>query len=86
MFKLNTYNYDAETDTGAVTFDSTLADLNGLKFASDQVVDGLSDDILGHIYSTQYTVVGIIDDWADSIQFVTAPIWVTQMQEKHNNG
>ena len=70
MFKMYTYNYDAETDTSWNTFEFTLENLNGQKFATDQDVDGLSDDILGTIYSTQYTVVGILDDWGDNIWFV----------------
>ena len=83
MFKMYTYNYDAETDTSWNTFEYTLENLNGLEFASDTDVDGLSDPIQGTIYSTEYTVVGILDDWGDNIWFVTMPIWVTQVQEKH---
>ena len=83
MFKVYTYNYDAETDTSWNTFEYTLENLNGQKFASDTDVDLLSDDILGTIYSTEHTVVGILDDWGDNIWFVTMPIWVTQVQEKH---
>jgi hypothetical protein len=71
MFKMYTYNYDAETDTSWNTFEFTLENLNGQNFATDQDVDGLSDDILGTIYSTDHTVVGILDDWGDNIWFVT---------------
>ena len=70
MFKMYTYNYDAETDTSWNTFEYTLENLNGLKFATDTDVDGLSDSIQGTIYSSKYTVVGILDNWGDNIWFV----------------
>ena len=40
MFKMYTYNYDADTDTSWNTFEFTLENLNGQKFATDQDVDG----------------------------------------------
>ena len=79
------YNYDAETDTSWNTFEYTLENLNGLQFASEHEVNSLSTYIEATIYSTQYTVVGILDNWGDNIWFVTAPIWVAQMLEKHTN-
>jgi len=85
MFKLYTYNYDAETDTSWNTFEYTLENLNGLQFASEQEVNSLNTYIESTIYSSEYTVVGII--WiGETLQFVTAPIWVTQVQEQHNKG
>ena len=85
MFKLYTYNYDAENDTSWNTFECTLENLNGLQFASEQEVNSLNTYIESTLYSSEYTVVGII--WiGETLQFVTAPIWVTQVQEKHNNG
>jgi len=85
MFKMYTYNYDAETDTSWNTFEYTLENLNGLQFASEQEVNSLNTYIESTIYSSEYTVVGII--WiGETLQFVTAPIWVTQVQEKHNKG
>ena len=82
MFKLYTYNYDAETDTSWNTFEYTLENLNGLEFADDNEVNSLNTYIESTIYSTQYTVVGII--WhGETLQFVTAPIWISQVQEKH---
>ena len=85
MFKLYTYNYDAENDTSWNTFEYTLENLNGLQFASEQEVNSLNTYIESTIYSSEYTVVGII--WiGETLQFVTAPIWVTQVQEQHNKG
>ena len=85
MFKMYTYNYDAETDTSWNTFEYTLENLNGLQFASEQEVNSLNTYIESTIYSSEYTVVGII--WiGETLQFVTAPIWVTQVQEQHNKG
>ena len=84
MFKVYTYNYDAETDTSWNTFEYTLENLNGLTFADDNEVNSLNTYIQSTIYSTQYSVVGII--WiGETLQFVTAPIWVAQMLEKHTN-
>ena len=71
MFKLYTYNYDAENDTSCNTFEYTLENLNGLQFASEQEVNSLNTYIESTIYSSEYTVVGII--WhGETLQFVTA--------------
>ena len=71
MFKLYTYNYDAETDTSWNTFECTLENLNGLEFADDNEVNSLNTYIESTIYSSEYTVVGII--WhGETLQFVTA--------------
>lgn len=80
MFSVYTYNYDADTDTSWNTFEYTLDNLNGLQFETAEQVDALSTDIQSTIYSTEYTVVGILDSTGDAIWFVTAatttPTWV----------
>ena len=70
MLKMYTYNYDADTDVGSVQFEFNMMNVNGRKFAHDTEVDGLSSDIQAAIYSDAYTVIGILANWGDSIQFV----------------
>ena len=80
MFSVYTYNYDSDTDTSWNTFEYTLDNLNGLQFETAEQVDALSTDIQSTIYSSEYTVVGILDSTGDAIWFVTAatttPTWV----------
>ena len=73
MFSVYTYNYDADTDTSWNTFEYSIDNLNGVQFASDTDIALLSSDIQSTIYSTAYTVAGIMDHWGDNIWFVTVP-------------
>jgi len=80
MFKVYTYNYDTDTNTSWNTFEYTLDNLNGLQFETAEQVDAYSMDIQSTIYSTEYTVVGILDEGREDFRFVTAatttPTWV----------
>ena len=71
MLKMYTYNYDADTQTSWVTHEFNLYNLNGREFMTDSEVDELSGDILDTIYSTEYTVIGILADYGDVIWFIT---------------
>ena len=65
MFKVYSYNYDFETDTSWKTFEFTLDNLNGRKFVSDNEVASLNTYIQSTIYSTDYELVGILDEVMD---------------------
>ena len=71
MFKVYSYNYDAETDCSWKTFEFTLDNLNGRTFADDNEVAGLNTYIQSTIYSTEYDLVGILDGIDDMFYFVT---------------
>ena len=72
MFKVYSYNYDFETDTSWKTFEFTLDNLNGRKFVSDNEVASLNTYIQSTIYSTDYELVGILDEGMDeTFYFVT---------------
>ena len=72
MFKVYSYNYDYDTDTSWKTFEFTLDNLNGRKFVDDAEVNALSDNIQATIYSTEYDLVGILDEGMDEMfYFVT---------------
>ena len=68
---MRTYNYDADTECSWVTHEFNLDNLNGREFMTDSEVDELSGDILDTIYSTEYTVIGILADYGDVIWFIT---------------
>lgn len=71
MFKVYSYNYDADTDTSWKTFEFTLDNLNGREFADDNEVASLNTYIQSTIYSNEYDVVGILDGIDDMFFFVT---------------
>ena len=71
MFKVYSYNYDADTDTSWNTFEFTLDNLNGRQFVDDAEVNALSDDIQATIYDDKYDMVGILDGIDDMFYFVT---------------
>ncbi len=71
MFKVYSYNYDADTDTSWKTFEFTLDNLNGRSFVSDNEVASLNTYIQSTIYSTEYDLVGILDCIDEQFYFVT---------------
>ena len=71
MFKVWSYNYDADTDTSWKTFEFTLDNLNGRTFVDDDEVASLNTYIQSTIYSTDYELVGILDGIDETFYFVT---------------
>lgn len=71
MFKVYTYNYDADTDTSWKTFEFTLDNLNGRQFVDDNEVASLNTYIQSTIYDDKYNLVGILDGIDDMFFFVT---------------
>ena len=72
MFKVYSYNYDFDTDTSWKTFEFTLDNLNGRTFVDDNEVASLNTYIQSTIYSTDYELVGILDEGMDeTFYFVT---------------
>ena len=71
MFKVYSYNYDADTDTSWKTFEFTLDNLNGRTFVDDNEVASLNTYIQSTIYSTEYDLVGILDGIDEQFYFVT---------------
>jgi hypothetical protein len=71
MFKVYSYNYDADTDTSWKTFEFTLDNLNGREFVSDNEVASLNTYIQSTIYDNKYDLVGILDGIDDVFYFVT---------------
>ena len=72
MFKVYSYNYDCDTDCSWKTFEFTLDNLNGRKFVDDNEVASLNTYIQSTIYSTEYDLVGILDEGMDEMfYFVT---------------
>ena len=71
MFKVYTYNYDADTDTSWKTFEFTLDNLNGRQFVDDNEVASLNTYIQSTIYDDKYDLVGILDGIDEQFFFVT---------------
>ena len=71
MFKVYSYNYDADTDTSWKTFEFTLDNLNGRQFVDDNEVASLNTYIQSTIYDDKYNLVGILDGIDDMFFFVS---------------
>jgi hypothetical protein len=71
MFKVYSYNYDADTDTSWKQFEFTLDNLNGRQFVDDNEVASLNTYIQSTIYDSKYDLVGILDGIDDVFYFVT---------------
>ena len=71
MFKVYSYNYDADTNTSWKTFEFTLDNLNGRQFVDDNEVASLNTYIQSTIYDDKYNLVGILDGIDDMFFFVT---------------